>query len=272
MEALARGLVALAPAVWTAAAAAYLAVFLRQDPGAERWSRRLAWAGVVLHLAAAVVLAATGHAVLASTGGLLWGMGLTVAVVYLVLEARIGTRAIGVFPMALVALLAVAGAAAGDLFLPPPENLPRVDVAVHVAAGVMSYAALLLAAVFGALYLAQRHALREHRFGLLWDRLPSLELLDEFSWRSLGAAAVFLTLLIGYGHVVNAQAALTSTYWDAKILATNALWLVTLGVSVARWTNRLRPMAGAVAALGLFALAVGNKVVVERLSGFHGGF
>jgi len=272
MDSLVRALHTLVPVLWTAAAAAHWTVFLRDDPGAVVWARRLTWAGVVLHLAEILVTAASGRPPLVQPGILVSGMGLAAAVVHLIVERRVGAATIGIFAVGTTAVLATVGAALGDPLAPPPENLPAASASFHVMGAILGYAGLLLAAIFGSLLLAQRRALRERRFGLFWERLPSVELLDAFTWSSLLAATLFLTVTIGLGHVVRFQSENPPGYWeDPKVAATNLLWLLTLVACVARRMRRLRPSVTAVVAIALFGLALVNLTVVNRFSPVHAG-
>lgn len=270
MEALIRLLTALTPAAWTAAAAAYLFLFLRQDAGAERWAPRLGWTAVAIHLLALGAPGARGICPMLLPGSMVSGLGLAVGVVHLVVEGRVKDRAIGIFPIATATVFALAGAAVDPLHV-PNDPLPPASTAIHVTGAILGYAGLLLAALFGVLYLVQQNALKQHRFGLFWERLPSLELLDSFSRRSLFAGVVFLTLTIGFGHAVRRNLALGESYWDAKIVATNLIWLAGVVVVAARLLNRIRPAASSVASVGLFVLALANLLVVDIFSKVHRG-
>lgn len=267
MEALTRLISACAPVAWTAAAAAYLLIFVRQDEGAARWAPRLAWTAAVVHLLALMAPGLHGVCPMLLPGSVVSGLGLAVGVVHLVVEGRVKDRAIGVFPVAAAALFALAGAAADPMRR--PEALPPASTALHVTGAILGYAGMLLAALFGFLYLVQQKALKRHRFGLFWERLPSLELLDTFSRRSLAAGVVFLTLTILFGLVVRRDVAPGHSYWDAKIIATDLLWLAGLVIVIARFANRMRPGTAAIASLGLFVMALANLFVVGRFSPLH---
>jgi len=271
MDALIRLLAVAAPAAWTAAALLYLFVFLREEPAAERWAPRAAWTAVAIHVLALASPGLSGVCPMVLPASMLSGLGLAVGTVHLFVESRARDRGIGVFPIALAALITLAAAAAADPLYVPSGALPPASTAVHVTGAILGYAGLLLAALFGALYLVQRHALKRHRFGLFWERLPSLELLDAFSRRSLVAGVVFLTLTIGFGHLVRRSVHPGESYWDAKIVTTNSLWLVALLVVIARRLNRIRPATSAFAAVGLFVLTLANLLVVDLFSSVHRG-
>ncbi len=198
------------------------------------------------------------------------GLGLAVGVIHLLLEGRARNRAIGVFPVAVAAVFALA-ATAFDPLRRPEAGLPPASAAIHASAAVLGYAGLLLAALFGALYLVQRGALKRHRFGLFWERLPSLELLDEFAFRSLVAGVACFTVTIAVGHIVRRATGHTGSYWDPKIVATNLIWLIGLVVVLGRLFRRVRPATSAAASIALFALALANLLVVDIFSEVHRG-
>lgn len=272
MEALVHALHALVPVAWTLAAAAYAWVFLKADADAERVARPLSRLAAGVHVLAFGAVAATGTPPVASAVGLVSASALAMGLVYLWLERRIGSRSSGVFPVTLVALMATVASAAGDPLVPVSEALRSWKIAAHVGGAILGYAGLLQGALFGVLYLLQRRAMRQRRFGLLWERLPALELLDSLCWRSLLAGFVFLTLTIGFGHASRAAAGLQGVYWDPKIIATNLLWLLVGLVVLGRATDRVRPMIAAVASVLFFGIALVNMLAVDPVSGFHGAF
>jgi len=271
METTARALQTLVPVAWTAVAAAYLVGFRRPSADCERWCTRLAAIAVVLNCALFAAVGLSGRPMVASAGGALASMGLAVACVHLLLERRIGTRSIGLFPVVIALALTVAAASVDMLRLPTTE-VPTWSTGVHVLGAVLAYSGLLLAALYGVLFLVQRHALRNRRFGLFWERLPSLELLDQFSWRSLIAAAVFLTLTIVFGHRVGRTEGLAFPYHDPKVWFTNLIWLSCVVLVISRGIKRLRPATSAWGCVLLFVLALGNMLIVDHFSEVHPTF
>ena len=72
---------------------------------------------------------------------------------------------------------------------------------LHVLPATFAYTALAFAAVYGLLYLVGQRTLKRHRFGLLFDRLPALDLLGRRSWHALLVGLAFMTLAILTGAV-----------------------------------------------------------------------
>lgn len=270
MDTLLRALHTLVPVAWTAATAAYFHVFLRDESRATRWARWFVVLAVFLELAEFGLAGSLAKTSFATGAPVASGMAVAAAMVYLFLEKQTGRGSMGVFAIGACTGMAILGSAtAGG---PPPETtqkLPAVTTTLHIGGAIMGYSGLLLAALFGTLYALQFRALRARRFGLFWERLPSLELLDQFTSASLGVATIFLTATIGLGHAVKATASPEIAYWDQKVIATNLLWLLTLLVTVGRRTRRLRAHPASIFAIVLFGLALVNLLVVNYFSPMH---
>ena len=78
-------------------------------------------------------------------------------------------------------------------------------------------------------------------------------------------------MTISVGHLVRGATGRTETYWDAKIVATDLIWLACVVVVALRRLGRMRPATSAVSALVLFALALSNLLVVDIFSEVHRG-
>src|SRR5262245_45417156 len=130
MDAPLRLLAALAPTAWAVAGAAYLAVFVRDDPAALRWAPRLAWAAAFVHAASVAAPGFAGTCPMLMPASMISGLGLAVGVIHLLLEGRAGRRAIGVFPVTIAMVFALAGAAF-DPLRRPDASLPPASTALH---------------------------------------------------------------------------------------------------------------------------------------------
>lgn len=106
---------------------------------------------------------------------------------------------------------------------------------LHTLPASLAYSALVFAAVYAMLYLAGRRNLKLHHFGLLFDRLPPLELLGKMSWYALlgGFGLMTVTMITGVifarhvGNVGEIEFKLI-----AKIVIGSCAWL-TCAIAVA---------------------------------------
>ena len=109
-------------------------------------------------------------------------------------------------------------------------------VALHMLCSLVSYAAFLVAFVSGALFLVQERQLKRKRMGLLFHRLPPLEVLDRLNFLSLGVGFGLLSLGIGCGLL---GSRLLLGRWgagDPKAYLTVLVW----GLYLSLWLVRLR--------------------------------
>lgn len=136
---------------------------------------------------------------------------------------------------------------------------------LHVLPASLAYTALGFAAIYAMLYLIGRRNLRLHRFGLLFDRLPPLELLGKMSWLALVGGFVLITVTMLTGVIlfrsvdVAAHTDLLESKVAAKIFIGTTAWLVCLvailGKYIGKWsvsTISLIAVAGAIIVASLF--------------------
>ncbi len=238
-------------------------------PKAVRRARIVASVGAVLNVAA-IVLAVVGGArpgfalalAAASVGlalGYLWmgarskpALGMILAPLALV---TLGTSQ--VIPDGRVQALAETGVSA---WLP-----------VHLGLMFSGLMGFVFAFAVGILYLVARARLKAKDFTAL-GRLPSLEVLDRFQFRSMLFGFVFLTLGIGVG---GAWAALSlDRPWglDPKVWLTLVIWLwygIALQVRlVAGWRGRWSALFSIVGFLGLLLSLLATNFLLQSWHGY----
>ncbi|HDZ20974.1 hypothetical protein LCGC14_0254000 [marine sediment metagenome] len=118
---------------------------------------------------------------------------------------------------------------------------------LHSLAATFAYTALALAGVYGALHLIGRRNLKRHNIGLLFDRLPPLELLGRTCWYAIIGGLVFMTISVVTGALVYGRGAggpdaeAMSAKIIAKIVVGSVTWLVcvvaVLGKGVGKWSD-----------------------------------
>ncbi|MDP6545996.1 MAG: cytochrome c biogenesis protein CcsA [Phycisphaerae bacterium] len=126
-------------------------------------------------------------------------VALSSAAVYWAIELVTRDRRAGVFVFLLIFLLQYTSstflsvmiaqaAAAGDM--------QRGWGRLHVLPAALAYTALAFGAVYATLYLVGQRNLKHHNFGLLFDRLPPLDLLGRMSFQSLLVGFAFMTVTV----------------------------------------------------------------------------
>lgn len=266
----------LLPLGYLLALVAYLGVFVERGPRVERVATPLAW-GVVLVHGAYLVLSAVEfqHVPTANTWESLTFIAFALALVYLVLEWRLGERSTGVFLLGISLLFQTLSSAFITHTRDVPDILRSPMFAVHVTAALMGYVALTVSAVYGVMYLIQYRQLKEKNAGLLFQRLPNLETLSRLNVGALGFGWLGLTVAIiagvAWAATLEVQGRLEGTFYtDPKFLMTVALWtlygLCLGGRYLLRWANRT---LATVSIVGFAFMLASSLTVTLVFRSFH---
>ncbi|MDP6635168.1 MAG: cytochrome c biogenesis protein CcsA [Phycisphaerae bacterium] len=142
---------------------------------------------------------------------------------------------------------------------------------LHVLPAALAYTALAFGAVYATLYLVGQRNMKHHNFGLLFDRLPPLDLLGRMSFQSMVVGLAFMTVTIITGSVLfshsgsNGQVMSIDPKLMAKIVIGSMAWVIcaidVFGKYVLKWSvSRVSAIALAgfliIAALFVTSLAL----------------
>jgi ABC-type transport system involved in cytochrome c biogenesis permease subunit len=151
-----------------------------------------------------------------------------------------------------------------------PEVLRSNLLAFHVTSALLGYASITVSAVYGFLYLMLYHDIKATKFGVIYSRLPNLEVLERMSFSGVVFGFWMLTLAIVVGLIWLPRAGLNFSYADPKLIGTFVIWMIYgLGLvakKLARWQGRriiVLSMVGFLAAM--FSMTFVNMF----FSGFH---
>ena len=161
-----------------------------------------------------------------------------------------------------------------SLFIKETNDVPTILqsnlLGFHVSSALLGYAAITISAVYGFLYLMLYHEIKSSRFGVIYERLPNLEMLERMSFMATVFAFIFLSVAIIIGIIWLPRAVVDFSYTDPKLIGTSAIWLiyaVSLTIKkMRRWQGRkiiLLSIFGFVTAM--FSMTVINLF----FSGFH---
>lgn len=133
-----------------------------------------------------------------------------------------------------------------------PEVLRNRLLGIHVINALLGYSGITMSAVYGILFLLLYKNLKSNKFGLVFNRLPSLEILEKLNFYSAIIGFVLLTFAIIIGVLWLPSAFPNFSYFDPKLIGTFIVWLV-YGIGIAR---------------KLFGNLYGRKVILFSLIGF----
>jgi cytochrome c-type biogenesis protein CcsB len=219
------------------ATTAYLACLLRTSPALSRWASRLLAAGFTAHFLSTIHLASKArHLPLTNMQESLSFFSLLIIGAFLLFELRYKVTTLGSFvsPVALV-MLGVSSALHGETRQLPPI-LQSNWFWIHALLAFISYAAFAIAFGVAVIYLIQRHFIKKKHFGGLFQKLPSLDTLDDISYRCLAIGFPLLTIAIISGAIWSEKAMGSYWVWDPKQTWSLITWFIYAALLHSRLT------------------------------------
>jgi ABC-type uncharacterized transport system permease subunit len=172
-----------------------------------------------------------------------------IGIAFLLASYRLNVTVLGAFvaPLSLMLFLA---SGLGSSYAPVSPPIQSAMLSLHILANVLGLVAFAIAFVAGLAYILQESLLRRRQLTGVFQRLPSLRVLDTIGLRSVLAGFPLLTI----GMV-------TGTFW----LARSAGWqfYVSQGLGLAAWAI----FAGGIV-LRVAAGWQGRKAAVGTIIGF----
>lgn len=272
MESFIDAAVVLLPLAYLLVAGAYGMLFFNGSELGRRLTTPSLVAALLFHLVYLVAVTVRfGQFPAATVSQALSIVAFAVAVVYLIVE-RVGReRATGFWMVAFVFFFQLLSALLRRPEPPQREVFHNALFATHVSLALIGYAAFVIAAAYGFLFLELYRELKRGRFSTFYGKLPPLEVLERMMLGALTVGFVALAGAVGFGAFWAERLAAGNWIQDPKILATLAIWAF-YGMALAlrrlrRWQGRQTALAS-LAGLGaiLFSLVAVNFFFTD----FHG--
>jgi HemX protein len=266
----------LLPVLYALVWADYALLFFRDDPLARRTVTPALLGVAGLHLVTLFVhAAAVRRCPMGNLPEILSVIALAVVAVYLFLEHRRKNRYTGVFVLALVVALIIVSSSLKPPAGPVSKLLKSPLFGVHTLMALLGYSSFAVCAVYAVMFLLLHRALKRQAFGLVFQRLPSLEGLAGMTVSAavIGFSALTLTMAVGmiWGSHALRENLIQGSFWnDPKIYLTALVWAV-YGIGIVarfglKWSNR----HSVVLFLAAFVVAVLSVVALNTvLHTFH---
>ena len=150
------------------------------------------------------------------------------AIVYLYVEQIQKNKNTGAFILPMVVLLQLAASALLPHTNPTSPVSPLFEsplFGLHTVVAVLGYCALSVGAVYCVMFLLLYRALKARSFGLIFERLPSLDVLSNMAFGATFLGWIFLTVTILIGALMSMDL-FPTFYEDPKFITTIAVWMV----------------------------------------------
>jgi len=261
----------LLPCLYAAVVVLYALAFFGDSPRAERIKSRVLVTVIVLHAVYLIVRTLLfDHPPITAVFEIMTVLAWCIAIAYLYIENRTRIGSTGFIILSLAFVFQTVSTVFIRDAIDIPAYLHSMVLGFHVSAALLGYTAISLSAAYGVLYLLLYHEIKSSRLGVVYKRLPSLEMLETMSRKSEAFGFVALTVAIVIGIFWLPRVFTEFSYWDPKLIGTLIIWvLYAIALTAKRtlgWQGR-KTMVIAIVAFGFVVLSM--TVINKYLSGFH---
>lgn len=262
----------LLPLAYLLVAVDYGFLFFTAHPLAARTATPALRGTVLLHLAYLAGLTARfGQFPAATVSQALSVVAFAVAVVYAFVEWHGRESSTGFWMVSLVFFFQLLSSILARPNPPYRDIFHDPFFATHVSLALLGYAAFVVAAAYGFLFLQLYRDLKAGRFSTFFGKLPPLEVLERMMIGALAVGFVTLTGAVVTGAFWAERLYHDSWWHDPKILVTLATWFLYAAALLLRRLRRWQGRQTAFASLaGLGAILFSLVAVNFFFTDFHG--
>jgi cytochrome c-type biogenesis protein CcsB len=215
--------------LYAAATLGYFFFLLSSRQGMGLWSSRLALLGLVSHTAAIVFRTLeAGRAPLSNqfefANVFAWGIVLCYMVVEWRYEFKYRIFGAFVMPLALI-VIGYASMLPRDI-RPLMPALQSWWLKFHVGTAIFAYGSFAVACGLAVMYLFRSYREEAGKVGSILEKFPALEVLDDFTYKTVAFGFLFQTLVIVTGAIWAEQAWGRYWGWDPKETWSLITWFV----------------------------------------------
>jgi len=195
-----------------------------------------------------------------------------IVLIFFVLQIRYRVVLLSSFIMPVVFILMLLSSMLPREIKPLSPVLQSYWLGIHTVFAFLGNAAFALAFGIGVMYLVQEHYVKSKHLGGLFERLPSLQILDEINYRLIKMGFPLLTLAIITGALWAESAWGNYWDWDAREVWSLITWFIYAIVIHARlvagWRGRRAAVLSIIGFLTILIAFFGIKLFRKGLHVF----
>ena len=186
---------------------------------------------------------------------------------YLAFQLKFNIRILGTFVSPLAVVFMLLSSAIPGRVIPNSKLFKSFWLTLHVATMFIGMAIFALAFCAGIMYLLQERQIKSKSFGLLYRRLPSLEVLDSLNYVCLTFGFPLITIGLISGFVYAGAVWQSYWHWDPKEILSVVSWLIYAVLLHERlavgWRGRRAAIMAIVGFSVILVTFVGTSMILE---------
>jgi cytochrome c-type biogenesis protein CcsB len=194
---------------------------------------------------------------------------------YLVFQLKFNIRILGTFVSPLAVVFMILSSAIPSRIIPTSQLFKSFWLTVHVATVFIGFAIFALAFSAGIMYLLQERQIKNKSFGVLYQRLPSLETLDSLNYVCLTVGFPLITIGLISGFIYASAVSRSLWHWDPKAILAVITWLIYAILLHERlavgWRGRRAAIMAIIGFSAILVTFVGTSLVLKVHHSFRLG-
>ena len=186
---------------------------------------------------------------------------------YLAFQLKFNIRILGTFVSPLAVVFMLLSSAIPGRVIPNSQLFKSFWLTLHVATMFIGMAIFALAFCAGIMYLLQERQIKSKSFGLLYRRLPSLEVLDSLNYVCLTFGFPLISIGLISGFVYAGAVWQSYWHWDPKEILSVVSWLIYAVLLHERlavgWRGRRAAIMAIVGFSVILVTFVGTSMILE---------
>jgi cytochrome c-type biogenesis protein CcsB len=195
-----------------------------------------------------------------------------IVLIFFILQFRYKISLLSSFIMPIVFFLMLSSSMLSREIRPLSPVLQSYWLSIHTVLAFLGNAAFAMAFGIGAMYLVQEHYVKSKHLGGLFERLPSLQTLDEINYRLITFGFPLLTLAIITGALWAESAWGSYWNWDPRETWSLITWFIYAIVLHARlvagWRGKRAALLSMMGFLTIIVAFFGIKLLQKGLHVF----
>jgi len=258
-------------ALYLAATICYMIYLAKPSDLLGKTARWLLGGGLAIHLLFTLFrYLEAGHTPITNLHESLSFFSMAVVGVFIFFERRFKIVVLGSFVTPVALLLMLVSSLFPSALSPLNPALKSKWLVIHTVVAFLGYASFAVAFGAAVIYLMQERFLKKRKISGLFQRLPSLDTLDEINYRCLTFGFPLLTVAIISGAILAETAWGTYWSWDPKETWSLITWFVYAALLHGRLTTGWRGKKAAILAIiGFFVMLFTFLGVNLLMPGLH---